>query len=46
MPRLRHKVTGVVVNISDDLAASVAGQFEPVDAPKSDEKSTKSASKK
>ena len=35
MPRLRNKSSGVVVNVSDEVAREIASHFEPVgdDAP-------------
>ena len=32
MPRLRHRVTGVVVNVGDDVAARLPGEWEPTKA--------------
>ena len=35
MPRLRSKSSGVIVNVSDEVAREIAARFEPVgdDAP-------------
>lgn len=34
MPRLRHKVTGAVVNVSDETAAALAADYEPIVQPR------------
>jgi hypothetical protein len=31
MPRLRHRVSGVVVNVSDDTAARLGSAYESAD---------------
>lgn len=48
MPRLRNRVSGVVVNVSDDTAARLASGYESVDEKPTDEKPTskKSSSRK
>ena len=33
MPRLRHRVTGSVVNVDDATAARLGAEYEPVKPP-------------
>lgn len=40
MPRLRSKLTGVVVSVDDDTAARLAGEYEPLDDPAPAKKAT------
>lgn len=39
MPRLRHRVTGVVVNVSDDTASRLGTDYEAVRETKRGQKS-------
>ena len=34
MPRLRNSRTGVVVNVGNDVAARLSGEWDPIQAPK------------
>lgn len=33
MPRLKHAVTGSVVNVPDSLVADLGGEWRPLDTP-------------
>lgn len=46
MARLRHAVTGVIVNVSDEKASALRGSFVSADEPRGDaEVPTQSATK-
>ena len=40
MPKLRDKATGVVVSVSDSLAAKLGARWEPVREPRRSTEST------
>lgn len=43
MPRLRNTHSGAVVSVSDEKAARMGGEWEPVEVPKSSAKRSTSS---